>query len=93
MVAQVLRDNFGDDPVLERINLVGAESHGGLQFVRLYYYAPDRATAERRLGEVKDMIRFELAAIMNQRYVPDLGFTYDDTLEKSARIDALLAGI
>jgi ribosome-binding factor A len=27
---------------------------------------------------------------MNQKYVPDIRFAYDDTLERAARIDELL---
>ena len=48
---------------------------------------------QKRLDAARPAIRRELAARMNQKYVPDIGFTYDDTLEKSARIDALLANI
>ena len=71
--------------------LTGAESRGGLQFVRLFWQG-DRAL-QSRLDKEKDAIRFELAGIMNQKYVPDLHFTYDDTLEKSQRIEELLKNI
>jgi len=39
------------------------------------------------------MVRFELAARMDQKYVPDIRFVYDDTLERANRIDKLLGTI
>ena len=93
LAAEILRDKFSDDAILSRVNLVGAESHGGLQFVKIFFYADEKEKALRRLEEIKNILRYELAARMDQRYVPDFKFVYDDTLEKSARIDALLAEI
>ena len=71
--------------------LTGAQSHGGLQFVRLFWQGAREL--QSRLDADKGAIRYELAQIMNQKYVPDLQFVYDDTLEKSERIDQLLANI
>jgi ribosome-binding factor A len=95
LVAEILRDDYSDDPILSAVSLVGAQAHGGLQFVRLFFYfrGAAKAAAQKRLGEITRMVRFELAARMNQRYVPDLQFVYDDTLERAARVDELLAEI
>ena len=92
LVAEILRDNYGDDAIISGVSLVGAVAHGGLQFVRLYYYSrnEDRDVVQKRLDDVTRSVRFELAARMNQKYVPDIRFEYDDTLEKAARIDELL---
>ena len=92
LVAEILRDNWGDDAIVGGVSLVGAVAHGGLQFVRLYYYSrnQDRAAVQKRLDEITRSVRFELAARMNQKYVPDIRFEYDDTLEKAQRIDELL---
>ncbi len=92
LVAEILRDNYGEDKLIAGVSLVGAVAHGGLQFVRLYYYSRsnDRAAVQKRLEDVTRSVRFELAARMNQKYVPDIRFEYDDTLEKAARIDELL---
>lgn len=91
-VAEILRDNYGDDAFIAGVSLVGAVAHGGLQFVRLYYYSrnEDRDAVQKRLDDVTRSVRYELAARMNQKYVPDIRFEYDDTLEKAARIDELL---
>ena len=92
LVAEILRDEFADDALLSGVSLVGAVSHGGLQFVRLFYYSrsSDVAAVQKRLDDVTKTIRFELAARMNQKYVPEIKFEYDDTLERAARIDDLL---
>ena len=92
LVAEILRDDFGDDKIVAGVSLVGAVAHGGLQFVRLLYYSrnPDVATVQKRLDEITKTVRYELAARMNQKYVPDIRFEYDDTLDRAERIDKLL---
>ncbi len=92
IVAEILRDNWADDSLLAGVSLVGAVAHGGLQFVRLFYYTRnDNVDAvQKRLDDATRMIRFELAKRMNQKYVPDIKFAYDDTMERAARIDELL---
>ena len=92
LVAEILRDMFADDAVLSGVSLVGATAHGGLQFVKLFYYSRngDVVVVQKRLDDVTKMVRFELAARMNQKYVPEIKFEYDDTLERAARIDDLL---
>ena len=93
LVAEILRDNYSDNPQVAGVSLVGADSHGGLQFVRLFFYTrnPDVAAVQKKLDEITRSVRFELAGRMNQKYVPDIKFAYDDTLERAARIDELLS--
>ena len=92
LVAEILRDIYSDDPLIAGVSLVGADSHGGLQFVRLFFYTrnPDINAVQKKLDEITRSVRFELAARLNQKYVPDIKFVYDDTLERAARIDELL---
>ena len=92
LVAEILRDIYSDDKIIGGVSLVGADAHGGLQFVRLFFYTrnPDIDAVQKRLDEVTRSVRFELAKRMNQKYVPDIRFAYDDTLERAARIDELL---
>lgn len=92
LVAEILRDVYGDDPIVSGVSLVGSVAHGGLQFVRLFYYTrnPDVTAVQEKLDKITRSVRFELAARMNQKYVPDIKFAYDDTLDKAARIDELL---
>ena len=95
LVSEILRDNFNEDSTLSGVSLVGSESHGGLHFVKLFYYSrhADHGAVQKRLDDVTRMIRFELAQRMDQKYVPDLRFVYDDTLERGARIDELLEAV
>ena len=95
LVAEILRDNYSDDPVIAGVSLVGAVAHGGLQFVRLFFYTrnPDVVAVQKKLDEITRTVRFELAHRMNQKYVPDIKFQYDDTMEKAARIDELLSNL
>ena len=91
LVAEILRSQFGDDELLGGVSLVGAVAHGGLQFVRLFFYSHNKniADVQRRLDQETKTIRYELAARMNQKYVPEIRFEYDDTLERAARIDEI----
>lgn len=95
LVAEILRDKYSEDPIVSGVSLVGAVAHGGLQFVRLYYYSrgTDIVAVQKRLDEIVRAVRFELGARMNQKYVPDIRFEYDDTLDRAARIDAILEKI
>ena len=92
LVAEILRDIYGDDKIIGGVSLVGADAHGGLQFVRLFYYTrnPDIDVVQKKLDDITRSVRFELASRMNQKYVPDIRFAYDDTLERASRIDELL---
>ncbi len=94
LVAEILRDKYMDDAVLNKVSLVGADAHGGLSFVRLYFYTHgDPTAAQARLDEITRAVRFELAARLNQKYTPEIKFCYDDTIERAERIEALLKGL
>jgi len=82
LVAEILRDKYANIPV----TIVDAKSSGpGLQFVRLFYQG-----TPYDFSKIKDSMRWELAARMNQKFVPDLDFVYDDTIESAERIEDLL---
>ena len=91
LVAQILQRDFADDALVSGVSLVGAESHGGMQFVKLFFYSRDNVGAtQKRLDEITKMVRFELAKKIDQKYVPEIRFVYDDTLERANRIEELL---
>ena len=94
IVAEILRDKFSDDEILSTISLVGSDAHGGLAFVRLYYYTSvAKELAQSRLDNVTKTIRYELAARLNQKYTPEIKFTYDDTIDRANRIENLLKNL
>ena len=92
IVAEILRDKYADDPILSGVSLGGSVARGGLQFVRLFFYCRtnDIDVAQRRLDIETKTIRFQMGQKLDQKYVPQIKFTYDDTLERAARIDDLL---
>ena len=94
LVAEILQREFSDDDLIKNVSLVGSESRGGMQFIKLFFYAHDNADAvQRRLDEITKMVRFSLAQKINQKYVPEIRFVYDDTLERADRIENLLNSI
>ncbi len=91
LVAEILQRNFMDDDLIKGVSLVGADAHGGTQFVKLFFYAHENIDAtQKKLDEITKTVRFELAQKMNQKYVPEIRFVYDDTLERADRIESLL---
>ena len=94
-VAEILRDYNSEDPVVSRVSVSGVGAEGAPQFVKIFYHVHGGGTEDiqRRLDSITPSVRRELAQRMNQKYVSDIRFVYDDTLEKSARIDELLAAI
>ena len=94
LVAEILQRNFSDDKLIGGVSLVGAVAHGGMQFVKIFFYAHDNvAETQKRLDEITKMVRFELAQKIDQKYVPEIRFVYDDTLERADRIEQLLNSI
>lgn len=94
LVAEILQREFSDDSLISSVSLVGAESRGGMQFVKLFFYTSNNAKAvQKRLDEITKMVRFLLAQKINQKYVPEIRFVYDDTLERADRIEQLLNSI
>ena len=91
LVAEILQRDFMDDDLIKGVSLVGAESRGGMQFVKLFFYAHNKKEeTQKRLDEITKMVRFELAKKIDQKYVPEIRFVYDDTLERADRIEELL---
>ena len=94
LVAGILQHDFSDDVLIRGVSLVGAESHGGMQFVKIFFYARENKEAtQKRLDEITKMVRFALAQKIDQKYVPEIRFVYDDTLERADRIEELLNSI
>ena len=83
-VAEIVRDRFSNLGV----TITDARAGGGLQFVRIFYQG-----RKQSFDKIKNQIRFELARRMNQKYVPELDFVYDDTLESAERIETLLKSV
>ncbi len=95
-IAEILLENYLDDPIISNVSIVSTDASGGLQFVKIFYYVRggiDLKLVDKTLAEAKDNIRYVLAQKMNQKYVPDLRFIYDDTLERAQHIESLFEKI
>ena len=92
LCAEILRNDFGDDEIISAVSLSGAVAHGGLQFVRLFYYSanPNHEAVQARLDEITRTVRHRLAARIDQKYVPEIRFEYDNSLDMAAKIENLL---
>lgn len=91
LVAEILQHDYMDDDLIKGVSLVGAESHGGMQFVKLFFYSREnKEETQKKLDEITKTVRFALAQKINQKYVPEIRFVYDDTLERASRIEELL---
>ncbi len=94
LVAEILQRDFAEDDLISKVSLVGSQSHGGMQFVKLFFYTRDNQHAtQKRLDEITKMVRFALAQKINQKYVPEIRFIYDDTLERADRIESILSNL
>ncbi len=91
LVAEILQHDYMGDDLIKGVSLVGAESHGGMQFVKLFFYSREnKEETQKKLDEITKTVRFALAQKINQKYVPEIRFVYDDTLERASRIEELL---
>ncbi|MCL2369376.1 MAG: 30S ribosome-binding factor RbfA [Alphaproteobacteria bacterium] len=104
-VAEILLTEFRDDAIVARVSI--SDVVDGVGFIKLFYHvsiptlggvapAAPRGVidqTQKRLDEITPMVRFHMAQKIEQKYVPNIRFIYDDTLEKANRIDELLNNI
>lgn len=95
LVAEILLYRFSEDPIISTVSVVDAVSRGGFNFVKLFYYSSfdNKKLLQDSLDNITKFVRKELALKLNQKYTPEIKFVYDDTLEKSERIEKLLSQI
>ncbi len=94
LVAEILQRDFSEDDLINKVSLVGSQSRGGMQFVKLFFYTRNDVDAtQKRLDEITKMVRFALAQKINQKYVPEIKFIYDDTLERADKIESILSNL
>jgi ribosome-binding factor A len=82
------------DPRVGFATVTGVETTPDLRHARVYVTVlagdEEAETAVRALQEARAYLRRELAARAELRYVPELDFSRDTTLERANRIEALL---
>lgn len=84
------------DPRLGLVTVTDVELSRDLSHARIYFSAMGGsdavADAQRALRAARGRLRHTLARQLKLRSIPELRFEYDDSMEKGARIDALLHG-
>lgn len=95
IVSEALRRDF-QDPRLEFVSVTAVDVSGDLSQARVFFSSlkgQDAASdAAKALRSSTGRLRRLLARQLKLRVVPELRFEYDDSLDRGARISALLAG-
>lgn len=97
-IEHVLRERIADvigrrvrDPRLELLTITDVEVSPDLSYARVFYRAgDDTEAAERALVKARPFIRRELAGRLELRRVPELDFRVDRSVERGARVEAIL---
>lgn len=82
------------DPRLGRATITGVKVSSDLRIAKIFFTAPAEGNAPAQALEgfqsASKFIKHELAQRLGLRYMPDLKFFYDESIDYSARIEKLL---
>ena len=85
------------DKDLHRVTITDVEMPPDLKSARVYFSclgdAAERERAEAALARAAGYLRREVTQRCQLRYAPELHFTFDQSLERGARIEELLAQV
>lgn len=86
------------DPRLSFVTITGVKVTDDLHLATVYYAVMGADEAARKgvqagLESARGYLRREVGKSLRMRYVPDLIFRYDDSLDYGVRIDSLLKEI
>ena len=87
------------DPRLSAVIITGIKMTRDLRIARIYYTVQSAMTAAGReaaaagLESAKGYLKRSLAAELGLRYMPELQFFHDDSLDYGARIEQLLESL
>lgn len=92
-ISDVIRREMRD-PRLGFVTITGAEVTGDLRHAKVFYSsmgtAEERVETGKALNRASGFIRTEFARRAQMRFVPDLHFEFDVSIERGARISQLL---
>lgn len=93
-ISKMIMDIAHDEPILLDICPTRVDFSTGDGMCYVYFSSrndePGFKKALETLVLYKPSLRKALASITRTRYIPDLKFVYDETIEKSRRVDELL---
>ncbi len=85
------------DPRLETAVITGVKMSPDLKLARVYFVISDRsvskADALEGFDKAKGFIKYTLAQELNLRYMPDLRFYYDESIDYGFHMDSVLKKI
>ena len=85
------------DPRIGFITVTGVEVSSNLRYAKIFYSVlgdeKQRKSAEQGLASAAGFIKRELAARLQLKYMPDIVFHYDPSVDYGERIDKILKGI
>lgn len=85
---------LNDDPRISQAVVTDARSKRHTAQVTIYVYPSGSVSSTDMLAglnEYKPMLRKKLGMRLKMRYVPDIAFVYDETIDSSQRIEAILS--
>ena len=92
-LAELLRKQISD-PRLEQVTITGVKLSPDLRIAKIYYSVPSGAeaapAAQEGFQSAYKFIKRELAQRLGLRYMPDLKFFFDKSIDYGARIERLL---
>lgn len=96
IVAECLSGGKLNDPRLEFVTVTGVKMSADLQLASIYFRILDETKqkqTKKGLESAAGVFRHRLAEELEIRRVPNLRFFYDNSVEKGANVDELLAQI
>jgi ribosome-binding factor A len=84
------------DPRLQNLSITEVELSQDLSRAKVFYTLLDKSekkNVETALKKATGFLRKHLATRLDMRYIPNIRFMYDDTLESAERISQLLKDV
>ncbi|HZV83101.1 MAG TPA: ribosome-binding factor A [Geobacteraceae bacterium] len=85
------------DPRIGLVTVTGVKVTDDLHLATVYFSViggeAERKGAEAGLNSAKGFLRREIGKVLRMRYVPDLMFRFDESVEYGSRIESLLKQI
>ncbi len=82
------------DPRLKSVSITGVKMTGDLKLARIYFVTTDeistREEASAGFQKAHGFIKHALAQKLELRYMPDLHFFYDESIDYGMHIDSVL---
>ena len=93
VLSEILQKNIGD-PRLKMATITGVKVSRDLKIARIYFTTPDgelkKEAAVSGFNSARGFIKRILAHELGLKYMPDIKFFYDESLEYGSRIDSLI---